>query len=148
MNMTYRAYRVPYEWVPQVEKPVETPIKPLDVTTFRVPGAAAFGDRAKEVSVEGCEPYGGSNALCVLPWKTTSNNSVPGGSSSRGTARTGAVLQSGTRKAALALRGRTPGPAPFFNPLQGGRRRNHHRRIAAMTPRSSRGISCCSTPRI
>ena len=65
MNMTYRAYRVPYEWVPQVEKPVETPIKPLDVTTFRVPGAAAFGDRAKEVSVEGCEPYGGSNALCV-----------------------------------------------------------------------------------
>ena len=28
-------------------------------------GAAAFGDRAKEVSVEGCVPYEGSNALCV-----------------------------------------------------------------------------------
>ena len=65
MNMTYRAYRVPYEWVPQVAKPVETAIEPLDVATFRVPGAAAFGDRAKEVSVEGCVPYEGSNALCV-----------------------------------------------------------------------------------
>jgi hypothetical protein len=65
MNMTYRAYRVPYEWVPQVEKPVETPIEPLDVFSFRVPGAAALGDRAKEVTVDGCVPYGGSNALCV-----------------------------------------------------------------------------------
>ncbi len=65
MNMTYRAYRVPYEWVPQVQKPAETPIAPLDVATFRVPGAAALGDRAKEVTVEGCAPYAGSNALCV-----------------------------------------------------------------------------------
>lgn len=65
MNMTYRAYRVPYEWVPQVQKPVETPIQPLDVKTFRVPGAATFGDRVHEVEVEGCTPYEGSNALCV-----------------------------------------------------------------------------------
>ncbi len=65
MNMTYRAYRVPYEWVPQAAKPAETPIRPLDVATFRVPGAAALGDRDKEVSVEGCVPYEGSNALCV-----------------------------------------------------------------------------------
>lgn len=65
MNMTYRAYRVPYEWVPQVEKPVEKAIEPLDVTTFRVPGAAKAGDRLKECTVEGCAPYGGSNALCV-----------------------------------------------------------------------------------
>ena len=65
MNMTYRAYRVPYEWVPQVAKPAETPIVPLDVSTFRVPGAAAAGERAREVGVEGCQPYEGSNALCV-----------------------------------------------------------------------------------
>ena len=45
MNMVYRAYRLPYEWVPQLEKPVETPIERLDVTTFRVPGAAAPGVR-------------------------------------------------------------------------------------------------------
>ena len=66
MNMTYRAYRVPYEWVPQVEKPVETPIAPLDVKTFRVPGAAAFGDRAKEVSVGRLRAIRRqANALCV-----------------------------------------------------------------------------------
>ena len=63
--MVYRAYRVPYEWVPQVQKPAETPVVPLDVATFRVPGAAAFGDRVREVEVEGCTPYEGSNALCV-----------------------------------------------------------------------------------
>lgn len=81
MNMTYRAYRVPYEWVPQAAKPAETPIRPLDVATFRVPGAAALGDRDKEVSVEGCVPYEGSNALCVAPWKTrpTSNKTTRGG---------------------------------------------------------------------
>lgn len=69
MNMTYRAYRVPYEWVPQVAKPVETAIEPLDVATFRVPGAAAFGDRAKEVSVEGCVPYEGATPCASPPSK-------------------------------------------------------------------------------
>lgn len=65
MNMVYRAYRVPYEWVPQVAKPEEKPIEPLNVTTFRVPGSAPFGDRARECTVDGCMPYEGSNALCV-----------------------------------------------------------------------------------
>lgn len=37
-NMIYRAYRVPYEWIPQLEKPVETSIEPIDITKFRVPG--------------------------------------------------------------------------------------------------------------
>ena len=74
MNMTYRAYRVPYEWVPQVEKPVESAIAPLDVATFRVPGAAAAGDRDKEVTVEGCQPYEGSNALCVASVEDPSGN--------------------------------------------------------------------------
>ncbi|MHA6482412.1 aryl-sulfate sulfotransferase [Paenibacillus sp. strain BS8-2] len=43
MNMVYRAYRVPYEWVPQLEKPQETAIQPLDVSEYRVPGAAGKG---------------------------------------------------------------------------------------------------------
>ena len=51
--------------MPQAAKPAETPIAPLDVSTFRVPGAAAAGERAREVGVEGCQPYEGSNALCV-----------------------------------------------------------------------------------
>lgn len=53
-NMIYRAYRVPYEWIPQLEKPTETSIEPLDVSTFRVPGA---GDKkADATAVEGIDP--------------------------------------------------------------------------------------------
>jgi hypothetical protein len=64
MNMVYRAYRVPYEWVPQLDRPRETAIAPVDVTTFRVPGAAARGTEAA-VSVAGTLPYQSSSALCV-----------------------------------------------------------------------------------
>ena len=38
-NMVYRAYRVPYEWIPQVKKPEEISVEPIDVETFRVPGS-------------------------------------------------------------------------------------------------------------
>ncbi|MDL2307440.1 aryl-sulfate sulfotransferase [Desulfovibrio sp. OttesenSCG-928-C06] len=65
LNMVYRAYRVPYEWVPQEPKPEETPILPLDVKTFRVPGAAAFGDRKAEIEIPGCSGFSSANALCV-----------------------------------------------------------------------------------
>jgi len=64
MNMVYRAYRVPYAWVPQLDRPRETAIAPVDVTTFRVPGAAAGGTEAA-VSVAGTLPYQSSSALCV-----------------------------------------------------------------------------------
>ena len=65
MNMVYRAYRVPYEWVPQLGKQEETPIERIDVNAFRMPGAAALGDRDSEIAIEGCAPYEGDNALCV-----------------------------------------------------------------------------------
>lgn len=68
MNMVYRAYRVPYEWVPQLDTPQEVPIEPIDVTTFRVPGAAPLG-RKKETTVEGVWPYQGDTALCVSSGK-------------------------------------------------------------------------------
>ncbi|HEY42229.1 MAG TPA: thioredoxin [Dehalococcoidia bacterium] len=35
----YRAYRLPYQWVPQVGKPVEKAIPRLDNSKFRVPGS-------------------------------------------------------------------------------------------------------------
>ncbi|MEW6665540.1 MAG: aryl-sulfate sulfotransferase [Thermodesulfobacteriota bacterium] len=64
-NMIYRAYRAPYDWVPQIERPTERPIEPVDVKTFRVPGAAPPGCLS-EVAVPGTIPYqGGSAALCV-----------------------------------------------------------------------------------
>jgi hypothetical protein len=63
--MVYRAYRVPYDWIPQVDPPEERPIEPLDVTTFRVPGASPPGPRS-ESTVEGTVPYQSSSALCVV----------------------------------------------------------------------------------
>ena len=56
MNMVYRAYRVPYDWVPQLQKPDEKPIARLDSTQFRVPGAAAPGED-RIIQVEGVRGY-------------------------------------------------------------------------------------------
>jgi hypothetical protein len=37
VNRVYRAYRLPYDWVPQLAKPVERAVVPPDVKEFRVP---------------------------------------------------------------------------------------------------------------
>lgn len=42
-NTVYRAYRVPYEYCPKAEVPEEVAIDPIDVTKFRMPGAAPAG---------------------------------------------------------------------------------------------------------
>jgi len=39
VNYVYRAYRLPYEWVPQVDRPQENAIPRLDNSRFRVPGS-------------------------------------------------------------------------------------------------------------
>lgn len=65
INMVYRAYRAPYEWVPQLDKPKETPVEPVDVTTFRMPGAGGIGPQTV-TEVEGVIPYRGDSALCVI----------------------------------------------------------------------------------
>jgi hypothetical protein len=38
-NITYRAYRVPYNWVPQLQKPKEVAVNPGANTTFQIPAA-------------------------------------------------------------------------------------------------------------
>lgn len=38
-NIVYRAYRVPYEWIPQTEPPKTKEIPPIDNQRFRVPGS-------------------------------------------------------------------------------------------------------------
>lgn len=55
MNMVYRSYRLPYEWVPQLEKPAESPIERLDVSTFRVPRRRRPGreERRKDQGSQG-----------------------------------------------------------------------------------------------
>ena len=55
-NMVYRAYRVPYAWVPQLEKPEEISIAPPDVATFRVPGSILGAGYGKITNVAGTNP--------------------------------------------------------------------------------------------
>lgn len=50
-NMVYRAYRVPYDWIPGIEKPTEIQVTPPDVSAFRIAGAGLEGGRT--VKVEG-----------------------------------------------------------------------------------------------
>ncbi|HHX75334.1 MAG TPA: thioredoxin [Firmicutes bacterium] len=54
--VTYRAYRLPYAWIPQLAKPGEVPVQPPDNKMFRVPGAAAYGIESV-VFVEGTKDY-------------------------------------------------------------------------------------------
>ena len=64
MNWVYRAYRLPYAWVPQAEAPAEKAIEPLSVKDFRVPGAAPFGPMST-VSVKGTIGYYSGAGHCV-----------------------------------------------------------------------------------
>ena len=60
----YRAYRYPYDYVPQVEKPEEVPVKRLNNLQYRVPGAAdAHLDNI--VTIEGTWGYEGKMDACV-----------------------------------------------------------------------------------
>jgi len=40
-NAVYRAYRIPYSWLPQVPPPRQTAIVPPEPGTFHVPGTPA-----------------------------------------------------------------------------------------------------------
>jgi hypothetical protein len=66
MNMIYRAYRIPYEWVPQLTQPIEIPIVRMDVSRFRVPGAAKFGEK-RVIKMSGVRPYNLIHSACVMP---------------------------------------------------------------------------------
>ena len=65
INQVYRAYRVPYEWIPQATKSQEVSIEAVDVRDFRMPGAAPRGAE-KIVEVEGCNPFFGGSGVCVV----------------------------------------------------------------------------------
>lgn len=64
INMIYRAYRYPYDYVPQVEKPKEVAIERIDNTTFRMPGAAGK-DPERTVSVEGTIGFTAVDGFCL-----------------------------------------------------------------------------------
>lgn len=64
--LVYRAYRVPYEWVPQLTKEEPKAITPPAIADFQVPGAENpnFKDDVT-VSVPGTAGYGKGSAFCV-----------------------------------------------------------------------------------
>ena len=66
VNILYRSYRVPYEWIPQLERPEEKSIPRIDSSQFRVPG-----NKEKEpcnISIfESGDEYGQGAQLCVIP---------------------------------------------------------------------------------
>lgn len=66
MNMVYRAYRLPYEWVPQVPKPVEKALQPRGNSRFRVPGSPRYA-AGKKTSLKSREKTAESQIqFCVV----------------------------------------------------------------------------------
>lgn len=63
-NMVYRAYRYPYDYVPQVEVPEEVPVKPVAIEDLRMPGAKSKEFR-RMVEVEGTEGFGEIKGFCL-----------------------------------------------------------------------------------
>lgn len=63
-QFVYRAYRYPYDYVPQLDKPEEVPVERLEVETFRVPGAAP-GMLDHFTTVPEAKGYTFSLAACV-----------------------------------------------------------------------------------
>ena len=51
--------------MPQAEHTPEVAIAPADCSTFRMPGAAAFGSRSSEVEVEGTLGYVANAGDCI-----------------------------------------------------------------------------------
>ena len=65
-NMVYRAYRVPYDWIPQLDPPDEIEVPRLDNSTFRVgPGSMAMGTPITSLQRGGRVNH--DPALCVIP---------------------------------------------------------------------------------
>ena len=65
-NMVYRAYRVPYEWIPQLDLPEEVEVPRLDNSTFRVGPGSGTG-KAAVTSLKRGGRVNHDPALCVIP---------------------------------------------------------------------------------
>jgi len=63
-NNVYRAYRVPYDWVPQLDKPEEIAVPRIDNSRFRVPGTE-WKEEREMTAVEGTTGFHSQPQLCV-----------------------------------------------------------------------------------
>ncbi len=66
LNMIYRSYRVPYDWVPQAERTQEQAVNRVDNNIFRVPGSI-IGKVYKTTTVNKEHSKMFDSQYCVLP---------------------------------------------------------------------------------
>jgi hypothetical protein len=64
-NYLYRAYRYPYEWIPQIDPPAQIPIHKIDCASFRVPGSVDSQPKNVSLFDEGDE-YANTTQLCIV----------------------------------------------------------------------------------
>ena len=64
-NYLYRAYRYPYEWIPQLNKPREIPLKKIDCALFRIPGTVEAEPQNVSVFEQG-DGFEESAQICIL----------------------------------------------------------------------------------
>jgi hypothetical protein len=64
-NYVYRAYRVPYSWVPQLDRPQEKAVPRTDVSKFRVPGSK-WRQEQRTTKVQGALGFSTLPQLCVV----------------------------------------------------------------------------------
>jgi len=66
VNILYRSFRVPYGWVPQLEKPAEAPVERKDNSEFNLSGVSSKKAR-RRVVMENVGGYSADSPLCVVP---------------------------------------------------------------------------------
>jgi hypothetical protein len=64
-SLVYRAYRVPYEWVPQAERTEEKKIQRLDISNFNVPASMNARTIRTTAVIAEASPETGAQ-FCVL----------------------------------------------------------------------------------
>jgi hypothetical protein len=64
-NYVYRAYRLPYDWVPQLEQPAEKAVPRIDNSRFRVPGSLWKPEQGV-IEIEEATGFGASQTCVVV----------------------------------------------------------------------------------
>ena len=65
-NLIYRAYRAPYDWVPQLEKPEEVPVKKRDVSQFSLSGRPPK-EANRVIDMADMKRFEADSQSCVVP---------------------------------------------------------------------------------
>ncbi|HSR10786.1 MAG TPA: aryl-sulfate sulfotransferase [Thermodesulfobacteriota bacterium] len=66
IHLVYRAYRVPYQWIPQLDRPEEIPVPRKEPAEYSLSGKRPT-TAGRVIKMEGVRPYNLGAPLCVLP---------------------------------------------------------------------------------